>query len=52
MSLLKLLKSEAVQRGLVDPGQDIDARIAFILVRDMPYQRASSFRFDSLGLAF
>ena len=41
MSLLKLLKSEAVERGMVDPGQDIDARLAFTLVRDMPYQRAS-----------
>lgn len=41
MRLLSLIKSEAVRRGLLDPGAKIDAATAFILVRDMPYRRAS-----------
>jgi hypothetical protein len=41
MSLLGLLKSEAVRRGLVQPGVDLDAAQVFYLVRDMPYHRAS-----------
>jgi len=41
MSLLALLKSEAVRRGLLDPASEIDAAVAFALVRDMPYRRAS-----------
>jgi len=41
MSKLELLKSEAIKRGLLDQDQDLDARLVFSLVRDMPYQRAS-----------
>lgn len=41
MSTLKTLKREAVRRGLVSSGAEIDAEIAFELVRDMHYQRAS-----------
>lgn len=40
--LLDTLKSEAVQRGLLKPEEEIDIRRAFFLVRDMPYTRASS----------
>jgi len=40
--LLSMLETESQRRGLVQPGQDIDAKAAFALVRDMPYQRASS----------
>jgi hypothetical protein len=42
MSLLKLLQSEAVKRGLLESKMEIDAATAFTLVRDMPYLRASS----------
>ena len=41
MSLLNLLKSEAINRELVDPDLELDAPLVFSLVRDMPYQRAS-----------
>src|SRR5512139_2270349 len=40
--LLETLKSEAVERGLLKPQDEIDAEKAFTLVRDMPYIRASS----------
>ncbi len=40
--LLSMLEAESQKRGLVEPGQTIDAKAAFALVRDMPYQRASS----------
>ena len=40
--LLSMLEAESQRRGLVHPGQDIDAKAALALVRDMPYQRASS----------
>jgi hypothetical protein len=40
--LLETLKSTAVDRGLLGPEQDVDAERAFLLVRDMPYTRASS----------
>jgi len=40
--LLSMLEAESQRRGLVHPGQDIDAKAAFALVRDMPYKRASS----------
>jgi hypothetical protein len=40
--LLQKLKSQAVKKGLVRPGDEIDARMAFFLVRDMPYERATS----------
>jgi len=41
MSLLDLLKREALQRGLISPATEMDAARAFSLVRDMPYRRAS-----------
>jgi hypothetical protein len=44
MSLLKLLKSEAIQRGLLDPAAELDAATTFVLGRDMPYRRASNRR--------
>jgi hypothetical protein len=40
--LLDTLKSEAIQRGLLKPEEEIDLKQAFSLVRDMPYTRASS----------
>ena len=40
--LLQSLKSKAVERGLLEPEEEIDAEKAFLLVRDMPYTRASS----------
>lgn len=40
--LLETLKSNAVERGLLQPREDIDVEKAFLLVRDMPYIRASS----------
>ena len=42
--MLDRLKSEAVRRGLLEPAGQIDAALAFALVRDMPYQRASDRR--------
>lgn len=40
--LLETLKSKAVEHGLLQPEDKIDAEQAFLLVRDMPYIRASS----------
>ena len=40
--LLEILKSKAVERGLLAPNEQIDLEKAFLLVRDMPYIRASS----------
>jgi hypothetical protein len=40
--LLELLKSKAVARGVLKPEDEIDLEKAFLLVRDMPYIRASS----------
>lgn len=40
--LREMLKSKAVDRGLLKPDEEIDAEKAFLLVRDMPYIRASS----------
>ena len=40
--LLSLLEAERRRRGMVQSGQAIDAKSAFALVRDMPYQRAST----------
>ncbi|HSL47072.1 MAG TPA: hypothetical protein VK897_26780 [Anaerolineales bacterium] len=40
--LLEVLKSRAVERGLLKPQEEIDIEKAFLLVRDMPYTRASS----------
>jgi hypothetical protein len=44
MGLLNQLKSEAIERGLVEPDLELDAGLVFKLVRDMPYQRASDRR--------
>ena len=41
MSLIEQLTAEAVRRGLLETGQEIDSEAAFYLVRDMPYRRAS-----------
>jgi arylamine N-acetyltransferase len=40
--LLEILKSKAVERGLLAPNEQIGLEKAFLLVRDMPYVRASS----------
>ncbi len=40
--LLELLKSKAIEKGLLKLEDEIDLEKAFILVRDMPYIRASS----------
>lgn len=40
--LLEILKSKAVEHGLLEPNEQIDLEKAFLLVRDMPYIRASS----------
>ena len=40
--LLDILRSKAVDRGLLNAEANIDAEKAFLLVRDMPYIRASS----------
>jgi hypothetical protein len=40
--LLETLKSNAVGRGLLKPEEEIGIEKAFLLVRDMPYTRASS----------
>lgn len=41
MSLVELLRKEAVRRALLPPKATIDPATAFRLVRDMPYRRAS-----------
>ena len=40
--LLEKLKTNAVERGLLKPQEKIDIEKAYLLVRDMPYTRASS----------
>ena len=40
--LLEAIRSKAVERGVLKPEEEIDAEKAFLLVRDMPYTRASS----------
>jgi hypothetical protein len=40
--LLEILKAKAIEKGLLKPEDEIDAEKAFLLVRDMPYIRASS----------
>jgi hypothetical protein len=39
--LIEILRAEAERRGLIAEGERIDAALAFALVRDMTYQRAS-----------
>ena len=40
--IIEKLKSKAVAKGLLEPDGEIDMEKAFLLVRDMPYARASS----------
>ena len=40
--LLEIMKSKAIEKELLSREDDIDAERAFLLVRDMPYARASS----------
>ena len=40
--LLSMLEAESRNRGLIRSGQTADAKAAFALLRDMPYQRAST----------
>ena len=42
MTLIRDLKTAAIARNLLAEGAPLDAPAAFALVRDMPYQRASS----------
>jgi len=48
--LIDMLKKEAVRRGLLPAGAEIDAATAFTLVRDMPYRRASDRRPETIIL--
>lgn len=41
MRLLDLLKAEAIKRELIDPAKKLDPETVFVLVREMPYRRAS-----------
>ena len=40
--MLDLFRREAIKRGLLPEGSQLDAGAVFSLVRDMPYERASS----------
>ena len=40
--LLSMLEAESRNRGLTRSGQTADAKAAFALLRNMPYQRAST----------
>ena len=42
MVLLEQLKARAIAKGLMSPRDELDVERAFLLVRDMPYARASS----------
>lgn len=42
MKLLPLLQGQAVKRGLLGQDSRLSLQVVFTLVRDMPYQRASS----------
>jgi len=44
MCLLNKFKSEAVKRDLIHSQDELDPALAFSLVRDMPYRRASNRR--------
>src|SRR5688500_3149468 len=41
MPLLQAFRSAAIERGLLDLGSRVDAALTWVLVRDMPYDRAS-----------
>ena len=47
-SLLDMLRIQAQDRGLLDPTAELDAATVFRLVRDMPYQRASDRRPETI----
>ena len=47
-TLTELLEQEARKRGLIAPNETVTAESAFALVRDMPYQRASTRRPESI----
>ena len=47
-NLTELLELEGHKRGLIASDQTLTAESAFALVRDMPYQRASSRRPESI----
>jgi hypothetical protein len=40
--VLEFFKQQAIERGFIDQDPQLDAEKVFLLVRDMPYQRASS----------
>ena len=40
--LLETFRSKAVERGILHPEEELDPEKAFLLVRDMPYTRASA----------
>ncbi len=40
--LLSMLEAEGRKKGLIRSGQTVDAKAAFALLKDMPYQRAST----------
>ena len=42
MKLIEKLKYKALQRGLIETHSEIDLKMAYYLVRDMPYCRASN----------
>jgi hypothetical protein len=42
VALVPTLRASAVERGLLLEGAPVDAALAFALVRDMPYRRASA----------
>src|SRR5687767_14673548 len=48
MPLLSAFRSAAVARGLLDANSRIDPARAFALVREMPYERASDVRGETL----
>lgn len=41
MNIILELKKAAAMRGIIDDGREMDPGLVFSLVRDMPYQRAS-----------
>ena len=48
MPLLPAFRSAAIARGLLERNTRIDAALAWALVRDMPYDRASDTRVETL----
>lgn len=48
MPLLPIFRAAAIVRGLIEPDAIIDAAQAFAIVRDMPYQRTTDRRPETL----